>query len=38
MSRLPSLLGLALALPVSASALNVTKLSTYAEECGGEES
>lgn len=38
MSRLSLLLGLAFALPMSANALNVSKLSTYAEECGGEES
>ena len=38
MNRLSLLLGLTLVLPVSAHALNVTKLSTYTEECGGEES
>lgn len=38
MSKFPLVLSLSLLLPVSANALNVTKLSTYAEECGGEES
>jgi hypothetical protein len=38
MFRLSLLAGLALSLPLTANALNVTKLSTYTEECGGEES
>lgn len=38
MPTLPLILSLLLMLPVSASALTVTKLSSYAEECGGEES
>lgn len=38
MSKFPFLLGLSLIFPLSASALNVSKLSTYTEECGGEES
>ena len=38
MSKLSLLIGMAMLLPMSANALNVTKLSTYAEECGGEES
>lgn len=38
MSKLSFLLTLALAVPVTANAFNVTKLSSYTEECGGEES
>lgn len=38
MKKLSLILGLALTLPVSANALTVNKLSTFTEECGGQES
>lgn len=38
MNKLSLLLGLALSLPMTASALNVDRFASYTEECGGEES
>lgn len=38
MTKISLLLGLALSLPLTANALNVTKFSSYTEECDGEES
>lgn len=38
MNKLSLVFGLALTLPLSAQALTVSKLSTFTEECGGEES